>query len=117
MSWIRRATNRLMSFILSKLAGVLLPDSQCGFRLIHIPSIQDLELSTDCFEIESEMVLKAATAGLVIGFVPIPVIPCSRRSRIRPLIDSWRWLRWLGTCRTASQSHAVSAPLAMERVE
>ncbi len=99
MPLIRRLTNRFMSWQLSRLAGVRLPDSQCGFRLMHLPSWSELKICTDCFEIESEVLLKFARAGLLMEFVPIQVIYASERSKIRPIHDACRWWYWLQAMR------------------
>ena len=55
MPWLRRAVNRWMSARLSKTAGFPLPDSQCGFRLMHLDSWKKMELRSHHFEIESEI--------------------------------------------------------------
>ena len=95
MPIVRRLTNRFMSWRLSRLAGVRLTDTQCGFRLMHLPPLERLTINTDCFEIESDVLVQFATAGLGIAFVPIQVIYADERSKIRPLRDTFRWWKWL----------------------
>ena len=92
--WLRRSVNRWMSRQISQLTGRPLPDSQCGFRLINVKAWAGLSLETDHFEIESEMLLAFVLAGCRVEFVPIQVIGRGRRSNIRPVQDTWRWLRW-----------------------
>jgi len=92
--WLRRQVNRWMSRRLSRLAGRPLPDTQCGFRLIHLESWSALPLKTEHFEVESEMLLAFLAAGCRIDFVPIQVIRSRRRSRIQPVADSLRWWKW-----------------------
>ena len=94
MPLLRRLVNRWMSRRLSIRAGQCLPDSQCGFRLVRISAWAALPLRTDHFEIESEMLLAFANAGLRIEFVPVAVIPSSRPSRVRALQDTVRWFCW-----------------------
>jgi glycosyltransferase involved in cell wall biosynthesis len=94
MPWLRRHVNRWMSARLSRLAGCLLSDSQCGFRLINLPAIEPLRTGTCHFEFESELLLASLQAGLPVAFVPIQVIYGSGKSEIRPIVDGWRWLRW-----------------------
>lgn len=94
MPWLRRLTNRWMSRRLSRLAGVPLPDSQCGFRLAHLPTLGALGLRTRHFEIESEMCVAFARAGHRIAFVPVQVRYAGERSKISPVNDAWRWWRW-----------------------
>ena len=95
MPLVRRITNRFMSWQLSRLARVHLTDTQCGFRLVHLPSLARLQVKSDCFEIESEVLIQFARAGLGIVFVPIQVIYADERSKIRPLRDTLRWWNWL----------------------
>jgi glycosyltransferase involved in cell wall biosynthesis len=106
MPFVRRYTNRFMSWQLSRIAGVPLPDSQCGFRLMRLDCWARLPICTDCFEIESEVLLQFARAKLGIGFVPIQVIYAKEKSKIRPVRDTLRWWRWL---KTARQSAAGSS--------
>jgi glycosyltransferase involved in cell wall biosynthesis len=94
LPWLRRVVNQWMSRKLSARTGQHLPDSQCGFRLIHLESWFALHLKTNHFEMESEMLLTFAQAGHKIEFVPIQVIPRGTHSHIHPLWDTWRWLRW-----------------------
>jgi len=94
MPRLRRWTNRWMSRRLSRLTGVPLPDSQCGFRLLNLEVIARLPLVTNHFEIESELLVAFLAAGHRLDFVPVEVIYKSARSRIHPVADGWRWLRW-----------------------
>jgi glycosyltransferase involved in cell wall biosynthesis len=103
MPWLRRQVNRWMSRRLSGLAGVRLPDSQCGFRLAHLETLARMPLSARRFEIESETLLTLLAAGQRVEFVPIRVIYESGRSHICPFLDTWRWLRWWAAQRAAPQ--------------
>ena len=94
MPWLRRGVNRWMSRKLSQRAGRHLPDTQCGLRLIHLETWAALALETERFEVESEMLMAFLAAGHRVEFVPIQVIRSRRGSRIRPVADSLRWLKW-----------------------
>ena len=85
---LRRCINRIMSRRISKLAGVTLPDSQCGFRLMNLDAWARLPLTMDRFETESELLLEFIRAGLVVEFVPVQVIYHSNGSKINPLLDT-----------------------------
>ena len=91
---VRRLINRVMSNRLSKLAGMTLPDSQCGFRLVNLDAWARLPMKAERFESESELLLEFARAGLPVEFVPVQVIYHSNGSKINPLLDTFRWLRW-----------------------
>ena len=92
--WLRRQVNRWMSRQLSRRAGRPLPDSQCGFRLIHLETWAALPLKTEHFEVESETLMAFLAAEIPVAFVPIRVIGRGRSSHIHPAADSLRWWKW-----------------------
>jgi glycosyltransferase involved in cell wall biosynthesis len=92
--WLRRHVNRWMSRRISRRAGQVLPDSQCGFRLVNLKVWAGLRLKTDHFEFESEMLLAFVRAGHGVAFVPIQVVAKGPHSHIQPMRDTCRWLRW-----------------------
>jgi len=94
MPWLRRQVNRSMSRRLSRLTGVPLPDSQCGFRLAHLPTLLALPIRANRFEIESAMLVAFFRAGARVDFVPVQTIYQNEHSNINPLTDTIRWLRW-----------------------
>ena len=94
MTWVRRQVNDWMSRQLSRRAGTRLPDTQCGFRLFHLPTWGALSLKAEHFEAESEMLMAFLGARYPVAFVPIRVISHRRNSRINPVVDSLRWWRW-----------------------
>jgi glycosyltransferase involved in cell wall biosynthesis len=94
MPWLRRQVNRWMSRKLSQRAGRQLPDTQSGYRLIHLATWAALSLNTEHFEVESEILMAFLAAEHPVAFVPIQVISRSRRSHIHPVTDSLRWWKW-----------------------
>jgi glycosyltransferase involved in cell wall biosynthesis len=94
MPWIRRFVNRWMSRRLSKVAGVPLPDSQCGFRLMNLDVWSGLPVQCNHFEIESEVLLAFLKAGFRVEFVPIRTVYKSEQSKINPFSDTIRWFKW-----------------------
>ena len=111
MPWLRRQVNRWMSRQLSRRAGRELPDTQSGFRLIHLPTWVALPLTTRHFEVESEMLMAFLAAKQAVAFVPVQVINPKRRSRIRPVTDTWRWWKWWrGQARPAENGSGARAP-------
>jgi hypothetical protein len=107
--WLRRQINRWMSQRISVRAGQLLPDSQCGFRLVNLKAWAGLPLETNHFETESEMLLGFARAGYPIQFVPIQVVGQGPHSHIRPIRDAWRWLQWWSRSRSRPAGSLVAA--------
>ena len=95
MPAVRRATNRIMSGLLSTLTRHRLPDTQCGMRLIQWKDWFWSDLHCRHFEFESELLVSFLARQLVVEFVPIEVIYTHSHSKIRPGVDTLRWLRWL----------------------
>jgi glycosyltransferase involved in cell wall biosynthesis len=91
---LRRWANSWMSRCLSNLTGAALPDSQCGFRLAHLDTVLQMPLAANRFVIESETLVAFLAAGERVEFIPIQVIYGPGRSKIRPFLDTWRWMRW-----------------------
>jgi glycosyltransferase involved in cell wall biosynthesis len=103
MPLTRRIVNRWMSRRLSRLAGQRLPDSQCGFRLMDLQAWSTLPIHTQHFEIESEVLMAFIMAGRQVEFIPIQIIYKGEQSKISPLRDAIRWMRWLKTIRMKSR--------------
>jgi glycosyltransferase involved in cell wall biosynthesis len=103
MPWLRRQVNRWMSRRLSRLARCHLPDTQNGFRLMHLNSWSSLTITSGHFEIESEILWRFARASHPIRFVPVQVIYRRERSKIHPLRDTIRWLHWFRAARRESR--------------
>jgi glycosyltransferase involved in cell wall biosynthesis len=104
MPWLRRQVNRWMSHQLSRLSGCNLPDTQNGFRLMHLDSWANLTITAGHFEIESEILWRFAQAGHPIRFVPVQVIYRRERSKINPLRDTLRWFHWFRAARRQSRA-------------
>jgi glycosyltransferase involved in cell wall biosynthesis len=95
MPLIRRFTNKLTSFSASILARQKIEDSQSGFRLITTDVIKTVRLETAGFETESEILIKASKAGFRIASVPIKTIYGEEKSKIKPMRDTYKFLRLL----------------------
>jgi glycosyltransferase involved in cell wall biosynthesis len=91
----RNITNRIMSFMISKICGYKIPDTQCGFKLIRRKVLEDLKLESSNYDIESEIPLKAVRRGFRIEDVPIKTIYNGERSKINPVIDTIRFILFL----------------------
>lgn len=95
MPLIRWLTNKFMSFVLSKMCKQHVFDTQCGYRLIDMEVLKKLKLSTEKFEIESEMLIEAALNGFKIESVPITTVYSGQNSAIHPVKDTLRFLRFV----------------------
>ena len=93
MPMSRRWTNRLMSCIVSRLARQRIPDSQCGYRFIRKEVLADVPLRSRCFEIETELLCRAAARRWKIISVPVRTIYAEdHASYIRPVRDAFRFI-------------------------
>jgi len=95
MPSLRIGTNRFMSWLISRVTGQRIPDTQCGYRLIKTEVLKNIELTTSNFEIESEVIIKAAKAGFKIESMPITSVYGKEKSRINPFIDTFRFFGML----------------------
>jgi glycosyltransferase involved in cell wall biosynthesis len=96
MPYIRILTNRFMSRMISKIAQQEIPDTQCGFRMIKKDVLEKIIIKTKKFEIESELLIKAARSGFQIKSIPIKSIYFKNlRSKIHPVVDTIRFIRFI----------------------
>lgn len=98
MPFMRYMTNRFTSFVTSVLGRCKVTDSQSGFRLISTDALKKIELSSSNFEIESEVIIKAARKGFKIKEIPISTVylaDSTKRSKINPFIDTFRFFRFV----------------------
>lgn len=95
MPFVRRHTNRLMSWLISRICRTTVPDSQCGYRLVRLDNPVLYSAKADHFEYESEVLILTARAGGRIVSVPVPTTYGEEQSKIRPWADSKRFLRLL----------------------
>lgn len=91
----RILVNRFMSSIISRIAGQRVPDTQCGFRLIKREVLEGLELESSRYEIESELILKAARKGFRVEWAPVKTVYRNEKSRIDPVLDTIRFIALL----------------------
>ena len=88
----RRLTNKAVNLVVSLLAGLRTSDVQCGFRYLDLKIFDKVQLKTDNYQTESEMVVKAARNNYTVGFVPITTIYGNQKSYINPLFDTLRFV-------------------------
>lgn len=95
MPFSRRMVNRLMSWAISLMTRQSIPDSQCGYRAISRQALEKINLRTDRFETESEMLLEVSRLGYPIVSVPIRSVYDGGASNIHPFRDTLRFFRFL----------------------
>jgi glycosyltransferase involved in cell wall biosynthesis len=90
---MRRMVNRYMSSSISRLCRQAIPDTQCGFRMVHRSLIPDLLGGADRFEYETEMLILASLKGCRIESVPITTVYSDEVSSIHPVRDTLRFFK------------------------
>jgi glycosyltransferase involved in cell wall biosynthesis len=93
MPWLRRKTNDVTTWWVSKLAGQRIPDSQSGYRAFRAPVLQAVRPASRRFEYESEFLIGAARKGFRIGEAPVPTLYNAPGSHIHPVRDTIRFIR------------------------
>jgi glycosyltransferase involved in cell wall biosynthesis len=93
MPRLRRFVNRWMSQRISGVCGQEIPDTQCGFRMLHRELIPDLLGGAARFDYETEMLIIASRKGFRIGSVPISTVYSDEVSSIHPVRDAIRFFR------------------------
>lgn len=96
MPWLRAKTNLFTSWVVSKLAGVPIPDSQNGYRLFRVSCLDGLVLKTTRYDTESEVLVRLARRGCIIGSAPTTTVYGDENSSINPIIDTGRFFRLVG---------------------
>lgn len=97
MPVIRRWTNQFMSWLLSRIMNRYLPDTQCGFRLYRSDILSFVHTGAQRFAMESEILLHLALRGFRMDSIRITTIYRGEKSRINPLLDTFRFFMMLVT--------------------
>ncbi|PYJ04465.1 MAG: hypothetical protein DME95_07780 [Verrucomicrobia bacterium] len=93
MPFIRRVVNRYMSRRISHLCGQRIPDTQCGFRMLHQQLIPELLGGGDRFDYDTEVLIIASRKRYRIEPVPITTVYSDQVSNIHPVRDAFRFFK------------------------
>jgi glycosyltransferase involved in cell wall biosynthesis len=111
MPFIRLATNKFMSWLLSKSLGQKVSDTQNGFRLY---TAKVLPICIDCssggFSAESEHLLQISLHGFKIAEAPTSTIYGEEKSKIRPVRDTIRFFKMLSHFRSEKRKFKKGQP-------
>jgi len=110
MPFVRRMTNRFMSWQISRACGQEVPDSQCGFRMVHrdlAPAM--VAIATTKFDYETEMLVVASRRGARIAAVPISTIYGDEVSKIHPVRDTLRFFEMMARFKREASSPKPSS--------
>ena len=88
----RRMANRFSAWAIAKAAGTRVSDSQSGFRLYTARLIREVELRSDGFDMESEVIIRAGVRKMRIIVTPddLGFIEGLSTRHYRPLGDTLR---------------------------
>lgn len=92
----RRMSNRMTSWMITRLTRTRIPDSQSGYRLIGRRVLETVSAKSSGFDFESEFLLSAIKSGFAIGTVPIATVYQGEPSTIRPWRDTARFVKLMG---------------------
>ena len=93
MPLLRRMVNHYMSNKISRVCGQRIPDTQCGFRMLHRDIIPEVLSDASRFEYETEMLIIASRKGYRITSVPITTVYSDEVSSINPVRDTLRFFK------------------------
>ena len=89
----RRFTNWLSSTLVSRVLGVAVPDSQCGYRAMTRAVAATVRPDGRRYEFETEFLFAAAASGFRLQAVPVPTVYGGSRSHFRSVTDTLRLAR------------------------
>jgi len=95
MPIVRLLTNKVMSYIVSSFSDVRLSDTQCGFRAIKCDLLKRIKLTTSHYDMESELIIRAAKMGCTIRDIPVNSIYNDSQSSINKFTDTIRFFKLL----------------------
>lgn len=101
MPIVRKMTNRVMSWQISRVCGQKIPDTQCGFRMVSRELAPLLFCESSAFDYETEMLFIASQHGFKIASVPVSTIYGEEKSKIHPVNDTIRFFQLLNRYRKA----------------
>jgi len=93
MPRLRQFVNRWVSQRISAVCGQEIPDTQCGFRMLHKHLIPELLGGAARFDYETEMLIIACRKGFRIDSVPISTVYSDEVSSIHPVRDTIRFFK------------------------
>ena len=93
MPRVRRFVNRWMSQRISAVCDQEIPDTQCGFRMLHRQLIPEILGGAARFDYETEMLILASQKGFRIASVPISTVYSDEVSSIHPVRDTIRFFK------------------------
>ncbi len=96
MNWLRRYFgNPILSGITRNLFKIPINDIHCGLRGFKKSLLERISLETDGMEFASELIVKSIKREAKIGEIPVSYRKRIGDSKLEPLYDGWRHLKFL----------------------
>lgn len=93
MPKMRILANFISSYLVSWVCGFRVEDSQSGYRVLRREVLETIELTSNRFQIDTEMIIKSSKYGFKVGFIPIETIyHPEARSRVHQIIDPLKFI-------------------------
>jgi len=93
MPTIRWLTNKFMSYIISKLIRQKVPDTQCGYKLIRRDAMEEINIISSRYDMDTDILIQAARKGYKIASVGVKTIYRDEVSHINPFRDTIRFVK------------------------
>ena len=111
----RRITNDISTFWFKVETGVALADTQCGFRSYPLASINRLQIKSQCYAYELEIMVKAAWAGVPLVAQPVSADYAAATSRLSHF-DPWRDMVRISTLHSRLSIQSFCVPTLLRRI-
>lgn len=116
LTWVRSVGNRVLAGVVNRLFGTRYTDLCYGYNAFWRRCTGDLDCDADGFEIETQMNIRAATAGLEVAEVPSrEQLRIHGTSNLRPVQDGLRILGLILRERRSSRRMANGGTLTWRR--
>jgi glycosyltransferase involved in cell wall biosynthesis len=119
LTWLRRTGNRALTGLANTVLHSNYSDLCYGYIAFRRECLEILQLESDGFEIETELIVRAAKAGLRIAEVPsLELDRISGASNLQTFRDGWRVLGTMAhECLLWEAPTAGARPEALRRVK
>jgi glycosyltransferase involved in cell wall biosynthesis len=119
ITWLRSTGNRMLTALANAVLHSDFSDLCYGYIALRRECVEILELKSDGFEIETELIVRASRAGLRIAEVPSHELSrISGNSNLNTFRDGWRVLLTLARERVSWEAPTAGArPEALRRVK
>ena len=95
MPYLRRFSNTVTSLIISKLSGLKIHDSQCGYRRYNLSKFNSCNYIETGFQFESEIIIKFSKLNAKFKHVNISTIYGEEKSSMAHFSDTIKFIKMI----------------------